>query len=167
MEKALKLLRYVLHGVLFWMLTLAGLGLLFLVLGLPLVRQHQTMETMAEQMEARNLALRGSVERLLSERDALLYDPFYVEKVARRDLNMTRRGEEQVQIVPASFTRHRITAESHISTSHPVGLWRIYGTLRVLAEDGLIRQIALILAGVTVIAGVLLFGRSAQKPQTT
>ena len=163
MEKALNILRVVLNGVLFWMLTLAGLGLLFLVLGLPLVRRHQTMETMSQQMETRNQALRSDVERLLAERDALLYDAFYVEKVARRDLNMSRRGEDEVRVLPASFTTHRATAEQQINTSHPVGLWRLYGTLRVLAEDSLIRQVAVILGGLAVIAAVLLFGRSAQK----
>ncbi len=151
------------QGVLFWMLTVAGLGLVFLVLGLPLVRQQQTMETMASQMEARNFALRTDVDRLLRERDALLYDAFYVEKVARRDLSMSRKGEEQFKILPAGYESHRMTAEQHINTSHPVGLWRLYGLLHVLAEEGLIRQIAVILGGVAVIAAVLLFGRSTQK----
>jgi len=45
-----------------------------------------------------------------------------------------------------------MTAEQHINTSHPVGLWRLYGTLHVLAEDNLIRQVAIVLGGLTAIS---------------
>ncbi len=163
MEKVLNIMRDVVSGVLFWLLVVAGLGLLLLVLGLPLVRQLQTMETMQAQMDARDRALKTDVARLSAERDALLYDPFYVEKVARRDLNMSRKGEEQLQLVSASYASTRVCAEQHINTAHPVGLWRLYGMLNVLAEDTLLRQIACVLAGLSVVAAVLLFGRGARK----
>jgi cell division protein FtsB len=162
-EKVLNIVRDVVSGVLFWLLVAAGLGLLLLVMGLPLVRQLQTMETMQAQMEARDRALKTDVARLTAERDALCYDPFYVEKVARRDYNMSRKGEQQLALLPASYTRTKVTAEQHINTSHAVGLWRLYGMLNVLAEDTLLRQIACILAGLSVVAAVLLFGRGAQK----
>jgi cell division protein FtsB len=166
-EKVTDYLRWIVQGVLFWVLTVTGLALLALVLILPLVRQHQTMDIMVQQMQARNDKLNADATRLLSERDALLYDAFYVEKLARRDLNMTRKGEEQVSIIPATYDRYRVSAESHINTANPVGLWRLYGMLHVLAEDTLIRQVAVILGGLTVISAILLFGRAARPQRAT
>jgi cell division protein FtsB len=150
------------NGFFFWALALPGLALLFLVVALPVVRQRETMEVMVEQMTARNVALYDGLDRLVKERTALLSDPFYVEKVARRDLRMSRAGEMQVTITPAGYERHRESAQKHMTTAHPVGLWKLYGTLRALAEDNLLRQTALFLGGVVVIAAICLFGRRLQ-----
>jgi len=84
-------------------LTLSGIALLFLVVVFAAGAQHQTMDIMAAQMAERNEQLGVECERLTRERDALLYDAFYVEKVARRDLNMTRHGETDVALIPATY----------------------------------------------------------------
>ena len=167
MEKVTDRLRRALSTILFWTMVLAGLGLLFLVAALPVVRQRHTMEVMVEQMTARNVALFDELDRLEKEQIALTGDPFYVEKLARRSLNMTREGEMQVTIVPAGYQSHRRTAERQMGTVQPVGLYRMYTTLKALAEDNLLRQVAIILGGATVIAGILLFGRSFETDRRT
>lgn len=152
-----------LHAVFFWALIFAGIGLLFLVVGLPVVRHRHTMDVVVEQMTGRNVALYGQLDRLKKERLALLGDPFYVEKLARRNLHMRRAGEMQVGVTPTTYSRHLRDAQHHITTTPPVGLWRVYETLNALAEDSLFRRIAVGLALLTVIAGFLLFGRTARR----
>ena len=152
-----------LNAVLFWALTAAAMGLLFLVTGLPVIRQRHTMEVMVEQMTARNVALYDRLDRLEKERVALLSDPFYVEKLARRNLNMCRAGEMQVRVTPTSYDRQRRTAERHITTTQPVGLSRLYGSMGALAEDRLLRRAALILSALTGIAALVLFGRGQRR----
>ena len=152
--------RGVLQHLLFWTLVLVGTGLLFLVVALPVLRQRHTMEVMVEQMSARNGALYGQLDHLEKERTALVSDPFYIEKLARRDLKMCRAGEMQVGVMSAGYEQHRMSAEEHVTTARPVGLWRFYGSLSVIAEDSLLRHAAIVLGALTVIAGVLLFGRS-------
>ena len=162
MEKIAGQFQAFVNGLLFWTLVLPGLGLLFLVVALPVVRQRETMEVMVAQMTARNVALYDQFDRLQKERAALLSDAFYVEKLARRELKMSRPGEMQVTITPAGYEQHRVSARQHMTTTLPVGLWKLYGVLKALAEDNLLRQAALILGGSVVIAAVLLFGRRFQ-----
>jgi cell division protein FtsB len=149
------------QNLFFWALTVAGLALLFLVTALPVLRQRRTMEVMVEQMTGRNVELYDRLDRLEKERLALLSDPFYVEKLARRDLRMCRPGEMQLSVTPAGYERHMQTAERHVTAAEPVGLSRLYGALGALADDKLLRRMALVLGGATIVAGVLLFGRSA------
>jgi cell division protein FtsB len=156
----------VVNGFFFWALTLSGMGLFFLVVVLPVVRQRETMEVMVEQMTARNVSLYDELDRLEKERAALLGDAFYVEKLARRELKMSRPGEMQVTITPAGYERHRQSAREHMTTTRAVGLWKLYGVLKALAEDNLLRQAALVLGGLTVIAAILLFGPRLQTRRT-
>jgi len=155
-----------LQHLLFWTLVLAGTGLLFLVVALPVLRQRHTMEVMAEQMCARNDALCGQIDHLEKQRTALVSDPFYVEKLARRDLKMCRAGEMQVGVIPADYEQHRISAEEHMTSARPVGLWRLYGSLSVIAEDSLLRHAAIVLGGLALIAGILLFGGAVRSRRT-
>ena len=166
MDKVTHDSRRLLNAVLFWSLILATSGLLFLVGGLPVIRQRHTMEVMVEQMTARNVALYDQFDRLEKERVALLGDPFYVEKLARRNLKMCRAGEVQVRVIPTSYERHRRTAERHITTTRPVGLSRLYGSLGAIAEDRLLRRAALILSALTGICALLLFGRGERRRRT-
>lgn len=162
MEKIAGKLQAFVNGFFFWALVLPGLGLLFLVVALPVVRQRETMEVMVEQMTTRNVRLYDELDRLEKERSALLGDAFYVEKLARRELKMSRPGEIQVTLTPAGYERHRESAREHMTSTRPVGLWKLYGVLKALAEDNLLRQAALVLGGLMVIAAILLFGRRLQ-----
>jgi cell division protein FtsB len=152
--------RGTLNALLFWALVMAGMGLLFLVVSLPVVRQRHTMEVMARQMTACNVELYDQLDRLEKERVALLCDPFYVEKLARRNLNMCRAGEMQVNITPTSYDRRFRDAEQQLITARPLGLWRVYETLGAMVEDSILRKLALVLGGLTIVAGVVMFGRS-------
>jgi len=148
------------NTVLFWGLALAGLGLLSMVVALPVVRKRHTMEVIAEQMTRKNARLEDDLDRLEKERTALVSaDPFFVEKLAREDLHMVRPGEGQVQIIPTD-TREIQPPPGRISPCEPVGIWRVCAALRALSEDRLLRQIALILGGLTILAAVVLFGRN-------
>ncbi|HUW57313.1 MAG TPA: septum formation initiator family protein [Planctomycetota bacterium] len=155
--------RDVLNTLLFWTLILATLGLLFLVTGLPVIRQRHTLDVMVEQMTARNVVLYDQVDRLDRQRVALVNDPFYIEKLARRRLNMCRPGETQFTITPTTYDGHRLSAERHISGADPVGLWRLYGSLGAIAEDRMLRRAALVLSALTGIGALVLFGRGVRR----
>lgn len=151
------------NAYLFWALMLAGMGLLFLAVALPVTRKRHTMEVMVDQMRARNVEIYDQFDRLDKERVALVSDPFYVEKLARRNLNMCRPGETQVRITTTSHHRRLRSAQRHLTATRPVGLWSLYRPLAALAEDSLLRQVALLLGGFTIFAGIILFGRSEDR----
>ena len=152
--------RKFINAVLFWGLALAGLGMLFMVLALPIMRKRHTMEVVVDQMTQRNDQLAGRLDRIEKERIALVSaDPFFVEKLAREDLHMVRPGEGRLENIPAE-TRDVQPPTRPISPGETVGIWRVCATLRALSEDKLLRQIALILGGLTIVAAIVLFGRN-------
>ena len=161
MEKVIGAVRSRITSLLFWTLAFVGLGLLFLVAALPIVHRRDDMEGRVQRMTEENQALRTQNDYLEKEQVALLKDPFYIEKIARRELNMRRPGEMQVHVVPVHYETRMIVrpAAAESVATLDVDLSRLYATLRPLVEDDILRRAALILGALTFIAGVVLFGR--------
>ena len=153
--------RKFINTALFWALVLTGLGLLFLVVALPVVKKRRTMELTAEQMDARNLAGCDKFDRLRKEEQALRTgDPFYLEKLARERLNMGLPGERELEITPTPEEERLRKARQDVSAPESSGLRQFCGTLDALSKDQLMRQVALILGALSIVAAVALFGRS-------
>lgn len=165
MERVESRTRSFVNTCLFWALTLAGIGLLFIVVALPIIKKRCTMELVSERMASRNTELLDEKDRLEKEEIALAGgDPFFVEKLAREDLNMVRPGEHEFEVTPVGAPARR--HDAHRPTAEPTAMLNICGTLEPIAENHLLRQVALVLGGLSLIAAVILFSRASASRTT-
>ena len=167
MERLTHGFRRFVNAVLFWALVLAGLGLLFLVVALPVVEKRRAMELTAGQMNARNLADADRFDRLRKEEEALRSgDPFYLEKLAREKLHMGRPGEGRLDVALTPEEERRRRERETAAAPEPYGLWQLCNTLDALTRNRFMRQGALVLGALSIIAAVILFGRTRQTCET-
>ena len=83
----------------FWLFIVA---VVILAVFLPSYTQLQDMKAKNAEYKDRITALIDERDRLEEERNMLIEDPVYLEKVAREKMGLIREGEVVYKIVPAN-----------------------------------------------------------------
>ena len=81
--------------------------ILLFVLALLILIAFLPSYTKMQDLKARNLRYEEEIQALVKERDRLIYekqrledDPEYLEKVAREEMGLIRKGEKVYRLVP-------------------------------------------------------------------
>jgi len=78
----------------FWLLMLMGMSQIFAVAILPRIDANAQARQRFAVIDADNARIRQQLRQLRKTKDALSDDPFYIEFLARRELNLIRPGEQ-------------------------------------------------------------------------
>ncbi len=167
----------------FWLMTLAGLALLFLVATLPLITRNRTMGLELHRLEQENARLAERVGQLRLEEKALRTDPTYNEALARRELGLIKPRERVVWTPPArlggpgQFPLDSASAATVGPGCDPETVWswtarlgapgRYLGqALYRLSTDAATRKDGILLAMGMLTAAFLLFGQKERSRAT-
>ncbi len=144
--------------VLFWSMVVASFALVFAVAVLPDCRRNMALQQKLGEMRRANVELAGRVQGLEAETNALRHDAFYVEKLARRLLNLRRPGESIVLGIAPEFAEEELPDEMPEAPPASI-LYQVMGLLKPFSGDPSIRIAALVLALFNLLAAFLLFGQ--------
>ena len=164
----------------FWLMTLAGLALVFMVATLPALSRNRVLNQELKRLEEENGRLRLRLGHLRLEGQALHTDPVYNEALARRELGLVKPGERVFWTPPSSLRRSSDSLLNPTSaarpgrnteaTAAPSWLARLggpgrylTGALHRLSTDTAARKDGVLLAMAMLTAAFLLFG---QKERT-
>lgn len=167
---------------LFWLMTLAGLALVFMVATLPALSRNRALNQELKRLEEENGQLRQRLGHLRLEGQALHTDPVYNEALARRELGLVKPGERVFWTPPSSLWSPSDSLLKPISAARPgrnteaaaVPSWLarlgapgryLTGALHRLSTDTAARKDGLLLAMAMLTAAFLLFGRQ-EKPSS-
>jgi cell division protein FtsB len=148
--------------VLFWTMVIASFLLVFTVAVLPTCRKSMALEQRVAQMRQSNERLASRLQELESECVALETDPFYVERLARRTMNLRRPGETVVlSLVKGSAEHEYVNAK--LNAPAPSVLCDVVNRLAPLATNRALRFMAIVLALANLLAAFILFGRDTVR----
>ena len=150
------------EAVLFWSMVVASFALVFAVAVLPDCQRSMALQRKLTEMRRANVELAGRVHSLETETDALRHDAFYVEKLARRMLNVRRPGELIVLGIAPEFAADEVPNENPEPPPASI-LCQVMGRLDPFASDPSIRVAALVLALFNLLAAFLLFGHTESR----
>ncbi len=165
----------------FWLMTLAGLALVFMVATLPALSRNRALNQELKRLEEENGRLRLRLGHLRLEGQALHTDPVYNEALARRELGLVKPGERVFWTPPSSL---RSLSDSPLkrassaltpgsSNATPAWPWLarpgapgryLTGALHRLSTDTGARKDGLLLAMAMLTAAFLLFGQKERAP---
>jgi len=148
--------------LLFWTMVLASFVLGFAVAVLPDCRRSLALEQRLDEMRQANDQMAAHVAELDREKQALEKDPFYVEKMARRALNLRRPGEVTViSLVPSDPADDETCVKPH----DPPGsvLCEVMSRLEPFATNRAVRLLAVVLALANLLVAFVLFGRDDSR----
>lgn len=143
---------------LFWTMVIASFVLVFGVAVLPDCRRSMALERRLTEMDQSNQKLASHIRELEAEKEALQKDPFYVEKLARRMMNLRRPGEKVV----LSLVTNTVQEDTQcVKPNDPPGsvFCEVMDRLEPLATNGALRLVAVVLALANLLAAFVLFGR--------
>ena len=163
----------------FWLMTLAGLALLFLVATLPPLSRNHAMGRELRRLEEENSRLAERVEQLRLEEEALRSDPTYNEAIARRELGLIKPRERVAWTPPASLRQPdqlAVGSQADVPVGEPEPVWSWTSQLGVpgtylaqafdrLSTDAAARKDGILLAMGMLSAAFLLFGRQEGTSQ--
>ena len=96
------------------LILIVGLALCVAGLLWPNWRRLRTLEARTTAMDADIARLEEHIAQLTTEREKLLSDPTYVERVARQEFHATRQGEILFKIQqPATSSQPPAAAQEH------------------------------------------------------
>ena len=146
------------EAALFWTMVVASFVLVFGVAVLPDCRRSMALERRLAEMRQSNEDLAARLHNLENEKLALEKDPFYVEKLARRTMNLRRPGEK---VVLSLVTNASAQEPQEVKPNNPPGsvLYEVTGRLEPLATNGALRLMAVVLALANLLTAFVLFGR--------
>jgi len=150
------------ESLVFWFLALLGLGQVFLVAYVPRARDNAVLTRKAACLEADVERLRAACENLEKRHDALKNDPFYVEALARSQLNLA--GVSEIELPRVAIPAESVAKRPSASTipSQP-GRTPLAQFLAPLADDALARGMALATGLMLVAAAFVISFRSAER----
>jgi len=163
----------------FWLMTLAGLALVFMVATLPALSRNRALNQELKRLEEENSRLRERLGHLRLEGQALRTDPVYNEALARRELGLVKPGERVFWTPPATLQDSPDSPLKPVSSAvtpgdgeaKPAPPWLarlgapgryLAAALHRLTTDTAARKDGLLLAMAMLTAAFLLFGRQEE-----
>jgi len=149
------------ESLVFWFLVIVGLGQIFLVAYVPRARHNAMLADKAARLEAEVEDLRRRYKALHQQHEALKNDLFYVEAMARRELNLV--GAEEIELPRLAVPTTDPPGPSTAPSPPTQGISRFPELFAPLATDRLARGMVLATGLVLVAAAFMISFRSAER----